>query len=191
MRAAVLVNGVPASGKSTIADALVGGLTSRGIAAVPLSLDMVKEGLFAHIGTGDRTHNRMLGRASYEAIFNSIAGFSDRLLPVVDAWHGFQPVEVLQGHLQRARIDRTVEVWVAVPPQVAAARYRARAATRRAGHPPGSYADELFDLAGRARPFGLGPVIEVDGTAAPDPDLAARVLEALGPDPQARGEQSH
>ena len=180
MRAVVLVNGVPASGKSRVAAALVRDLTALGTAAVPLALDTVKEGLFAHVGTGDRDHNRMLGRASYHAIFDTIAAFPDGLLPVVDAWHGFQPPEVLAGHLARAGIGRTVEVWVAVPPDVARDRYRARAGTRAAGHPPASYADELHALAARARPLGTGPVIEVDGTAAPDPDLARRVTDALG-----------
>ena len=180
MRAAVLVNGVPASGKSRVAARLTEGLTEMGVAAVPLGLDTVKEGLFVHVGTGDRDHNRMLGRASYHAIFNSIAAFPDRLVPVIDAWHGFQPPEVLREHLARARIDRVIEVWVAVPPEVARDRCRKRAARRAAGHPPASYADELFDLAGRARPMGFGPVIEVDGTAKADPDLAARVAAALG-----------
>lgn len=174
MRQAVLVNGVPASGKSTFAARLTWHLTAHGLAAVPLTLDTVKEGLFAHLGTGDRAHNRMLGRASYHAIFASIAAFPDTLIPVVDAWFGFQPAEVLRAHLGRARIDRTVEVWCDVSPETAAARYRARAADRHAGHLPASYADELFDLAGRAAPMGLGPVIRVSTEAETDArDLAA------------------
>ncbi|EAR51801.1 glucokinase [Oceanicola granulosus HTCC2516] len=179
MRQAILVNGVPASGKSTIARTLVRGVTELGTPAVPFGLDTVKEGLFVQIGTGDRQHNRMLGRASYHAIFNTVAAFPDSLLPVIDAWHGFQPVEVLRDHLARAAVARVVEVWVAVPPDIAAARYRARAARRPAGHLPASYADELRELAARAGPTGLGTVIEVDGTAEPDPHLAARVLAAL------------
>lgn len=175
----MLVNGVPASGKSTIACRLVAALTARGHPAVPLSLDTVKEALFVHLGSGDRAYNRLLGRASYHAIFDTIAAFPDGLLPVVDAWHGFQPPDVLRAHLDRARIGHAVEIWVGVAPEVARDRYRARAARRAAGHPPAAYADELHELAGRARPMGFGPVIEVDGAAAPDPDLAARVVEAL------------
>jgi len=183
MRRAVLVNGVPASGKSTVARRLVADLSARGLAAVPLSLDIVKEGLFAEIGTGDRAYNRMLGRASYHAIFDTLGGFPDTLLPGIDAWHGFQPPQVLRGHLDRAGVARVVEVWVAVAPALAAERYRTRAAHRAAGHPPASYADELRDLAARARPMGLGPVIEVDGDGAPDARLAQRVMEALDPAP--------
>ncbi|KAB6715416.1 MULTISPECIES: AAA family ATPase [Roseobacteraceae] len=179
MRGAVLVNGVPASGKSTVATALVAQFDAAGIAAVPLSLDTVKEGLFAHIGTGDRDHNRMLGRASYHAIFSSISAFPQRLIPVIDAWHGFQPEEVLRAHIRRAGIERLVEIWVAIPPDLAAERYRARSSGRHAGHLPASYADELYELASVARPRALGPVIEVDGDAPIPDDLGARVLAAL------------
>lgn len=179
MRRAVLVNGVPASGKSTVAARLVADLTARGLPAVPLALDTVKEALFAHVGTGDREHNRMLGRASYHAIFASVAAFPDSLVPVIDAWHGFQPESVLRAHLERAGIARAVEVWVSVPPGLAADRYRARAASRPAGHLPAAYADELRELAARARPMALGPVIAVDGAARWESGLAARVAEAL------------
>jgi hypothetical protein len=179
MRRAVLVNGVPASGKSTLAAPLAAALTARGAPAALFALDTVKEALFTEIGAGDREYNRMLGRASYRAIFDTVAGFDDRLLPVIDAWHGFQPVDVLQGHLARARIGRVVEIWVAVAPELAAERYRARAATRPTGHLPASYAEELRALAARATPLGLGPVITVDGAGAADQDLAARVLAAL------------
>lgn len=162
MKRAILVNGVPASGKSTVTALLTRHLLAGGVAAIPLSLDTMKEGLFAHIGTGDRAHNRTLGRASYHSIFATIAVFPDELVPVIDAWHGFQPETVLREHVARAGIERVIEVWCRVSPQTAAARYRDRAASRSPGHPPASYADELFELAGRARPMGLGPVVDVD-----------------------------
>lgn len=179
MRQALLINGVPASGKSTVSAALVPMLQSAGMQPVPLALDTVKEALFAQIGTGDRTYNRMLGRASYHAIFNAIAGFPDALLPVVDAWHGFQPREVLESHLALARIERVVEIWVSVTPETAAARYRARSGARHAGHLPQSYADELFELAARAKPMAFGEVITVDSEAPLPDDLASRVAALL------------
>lgn len=179
MKCAVIVNGVPASGKSTITAALVTQLTAAGLAAVPLTLDTVKEGLFAHMGIGDRDHNRMLGRASYHAIFNIIATFPEGLVPVIDAWHGFQREDVLRTHITRAGIDKLVEIWVAVPPQVAADRYRARSVQRHAGHLPASYAEELHELASVARPRGFGPVIEVDGTVPVPPGLGTQVMAVL------------
>ncbi len=162
MKQAVIVNGVPASGKSTVSARLTNFLLDAGFMAVPLCLDTVKEGLFAQLGTGDREHNRILGRASYHAIFNSVAAFPDQLVSVIDAWHGFQPEHVLRDHLARARVERVIEVWCRVSPEAAAARYRSRTGDRHSGHLPASYADELYELAKRARPLGIGPVLEVD-----------------------------
>jgi hypothetical protein len=177
MRCAVLINGVPASGKSTVAARLVPALHAAGIAAVPLSLDTVKEALFAHLPANDREENRRLGRASYQAIFASIAAFPDPLVPVVDAWHGFQPADVLRGHLATARVAFVAEVWCRVAPSTAAERYRAR--PRTPGHPPASYADELFELARTARPLALGPLIEIDTEAPPQPDEFDHLLRLL------------
>ncbi|WP_306259630.1 AAA family ATPase [Pararhizobium sp. IMCC21322] len=179
MKQAIIVNGVPASGKSTVTAALVEALTDRGVAAVPLTLDTIKEGLFVHVGTGDRAHNRMLGRASYHAIFNTVAAFPASLVPIIDAWHGFEPKDVLREHVARAGIERVIEVWCAVSPETAAARYRARAQTRHAGHLPSTYADELFELAGRARPMSLGPVLQVDTENPIDPGLFDAIQELI------------
>ena len=76
MKRVALVNGVPASGKSTLARALA---ASTGWPV--LALDTVKEALFDHLGAGDREHNRMLGRASYQAIFAAIGDFPDGAVP--------------------------------------------------------------------------------------------------------------
>ena len=162
MRRAILVNGVPASGKTTFADRLTRFLIAEGIASAPLGLDTVKEALFAHLGAGDREHNRMLGRASYRAIFDTVARFPDGLVPVIDAWHGFLPVEVVCENVARAGIDEVIEVWCAVAPETAAARYRARGPERHPGHPPASYAEELRALAARATPLSIGTVVRVD-----------------------------
>ena len=162
MKRAILVNGVPASGKTTFANQLTRFLIAEGIAAVPLGLDTVKEALFAHLGAGDRDHNRMLGRASYQAIFDMVARFDGGLVPVIDAWHGFQPESVVREHVARAGIDEVIEIWCAVTPEIAAARYRARGPERHPGHPPESYAEELSELAARAAPLSFGTVVRVD-----------------------------
>jgi glucokinase len=152
----ILVNGVPASGKSTVASVI-----GRELSMPILALDTIKEAFFDHVGIGDRAHNRLLGKASYQAIFSTIAGFPDGLGAIVDAWHGFQPREALQEHLARASAGPVLEVWCHGPPVVIAERYRSRANVRHPGHPPASFAEELAALAARARPLGLGPVIDV------------------------------
>ena len=179
MKQAIFVNGVPASGKSTVTKMLTTFLLAKGCAAVPLSLDTVKESLYAHIGTGGREHNRILGRASYHGIFASIAAFPDGILPIVDAWHGFQPESVLRDHIARAGIERVVEVWCAVSPTTAATRFRERAATRHEGHLPASYAGELFELAKQASPISLGPVIRIDTETSVSHDDLCAVCDIL------------
>ncbi len=175
-RSAILVNGVPASGKSTVSRRIAAEL------ALPLlALDTVKEALFAELGTGDRLHNRRFGRASYGAIWALVGDFPPHAAVVVDAWFGFQPLELLQSHLGRAGVTRTVEVWCAAPPEVIAQRYAERAGARHAGHLGLDYVPELRELAARAQPLDIGPVVPVDTSLPPNlfdsswTDVIARV----------------
>jgi predicted kinase len=168
MKAAVLVNGVPASGKSTVARAMA----DAGHWPL-LTLDTIKEALFHHLGTGDREYSRLLGRASYETIFALAADFPEGFTIVADCWFGFQPVEILVGYLERAKIARFVELWCHAPPEVIAARYLARVGERSAGHLGETYVPELRQLAASARPIGRFPMLEVDTTAPFD---AARTM---------------
>lgn len=158
-RSVILVNGVPASGKSTVARAVAGAL------GWPLlTLDTVKEPFFDHLGTGDRDYNRALGRASYQAIFSLIGDWPAGLGAVVDAWFGFQPPEVLDAHLARAGVGATAEIWCMAPPAVVAERFASRADSRHKGHPGADYAPELAALAARAAPIGRGPLVTIDTT---------------------------
>jgi glucokinase len=156
-RTAILVNGVPASGKSTVSRRIADELS------LPLlALDTVKEALFAELGTGDRLHNRQFGRASYGAIWALVGAFPARSAVVVDAWFGFQPLDLLQCHLERAGVTRSVEVWCTAPPDIVAQRYAGRARLRQTGHLGLDYVPELRELAARARPLGIGPVVSVE-----------------------------
>lgn len=157
MRRAVLVNGVPASGKSTVARALAADLSCP-----LLALDTVKEALFGQLGIGDREYNRKMGRASYAAIWALVSEFPRDAVVVVDAWFGFQPLDVLRQHLARAEIGVVVEIWCHAPADVIAQRYTDRALARHAGHLGLEYVPELRELAGRAGPTRLGTVIDVD-----------------------------
>ena len=162
MKAAILVNGVPASGKSTVARAV-----SARLGCPLMTLDTVKDPLFEHLGTGDREHNRKLGRASYGAIFAAIGDWPDPALVVIDAWFGFQPPDVLDRHLKTAGLSQTAELWCHAPSDVVAARYAARLGERSPGHPGADYIPELIALNERARPIGRGPMFDVDTTKPP------------------------
>jgi len=157
MKRVLLVNGVPASGKSTVAGALAeaGGWPL-------LALDTVKEALFAHLGTGDRDYNRLMGKASYQAIFALIGDFPENSITVIDAWFGFQPAAVLAAHLENAKVSRAAEIWCHAPPSVIGERYRSRLSSRHAGHLGESYVPELIELAGRAAPLGAYPQFRID-----------------------------
>ena len=175
MKTAILVNGVPASGKSTVARAI-----AEAEVWPLLALDTVKEALFAHLGTGDREHNRLFGRASYQAMFALIGDFPAGTNVVIDAWFGFQPADVLAAHVARAGLTRLVEIWCHAPPDIIGERYRARVANRSAGHLGADYIPELMELARLARPIGAWTLIDVDTTCPLDTAALLQRLRAIG-----------
>ncbi len=178
MTRAVLVNGVPASGKSSIARAV--GLRLH----LPvLSLDTVKEALFDELGTGngDREFGRALGRASMKAIWSIVAAFPAGSAVVIEAWFRLPSHDPVRRGIERAGIDKWVEVWCHASPAVLVDRYTAR--DRNPGHPPASYATELAELAGKAQAMSIEPCLSVDTTdfASVDFDeIAGWVREQLG-----------
>jgi glucokinase len=159
----VMVNGVPASGKSSVARALADA-TGWPI----LTLDTIKNPFLAALPPGDRLFNRTLGRASYAAIFDLIADAPADGAFIIDAWFGFQPLEVLEAGLSRAGVTDLAEVWCHAPAQTVGDRYAARLSERHAGHPGADYVPELIALAERATPTGLAPRYEVDTTLSLD-----------------------
>ncbi|WP_027144618.1 ROK family protein [Mesorhizobium sp. WSM3626] len=172
-RRAVLVNGIPASGKSTV---------SRGIAdrmGWPLlALDTVKNPFLEVLGGADREFNRTLGRASYQAIWSLVGDAPAGSTFIVDAWFGFQPRQVLENHLRKAGVEHTVEIWCHAPGEVLAERYGARLGQRLPGHPGAAYIPELIELAKRAEPLRRGPLFDVDTTQPIDFDAIAAWLRA-------------
>ena len=175
MTRAALVNGVPASGKTTVARALGARL------GVPvLELDAIKEVLFEELGhrDADREWGRALGRASIGSIWALLASFPADSTVVVEAWFRLPPHDAVLRGLARARVDRWVEVWCHADPDVLVARYAAR--QRHPGHPaPEDFVDELRHLISSARPMALAPTLQVDTTdfAALDLDAVARWVQ--------------
>jgi glucokinase len=161
----VMVNGVPASGKSTVAKALA---TQTGWPI--LSIDTLKDPHLELIENVDRDFNRVLGQASYKAIFAVIRDAAPGTTFIVDAWFGFQPLDKLKELTAMAGITRIAELWCHAPPQTVGERYRRRASSRLPGHPGPDYVPELVTLAGKAQPSRLGPMLEIDTTQPCDLD---------------------
>ena len=119
----VLINGIPASGKSTLTRAL-----AEQFGFPVLTLDSLKEPFMASFAPVDRLRNRQLGCAAYQAIWKVVGQAPTRCVYLIDAWFGFQPKEVLQQGLQQAGITRVLELWMAITPDEAVARYQSRMA---------------------------------------------------------------
>lgn len=153
----VLVNGVPASGKSTVAH-----LLSEHFALPVLTIDGIKEPFMAQFDEIDRPFNRRLGCAAYEVIWSIVAGSPAQCVFLIDAWFGFQPKAALEHYLEQAGVSMALEVWNRIPGHLAAARYAQRLDMRRPGHPGEEYLPELLRLADSAQPMALGPVYTVD-----------------------------
>ena len=176
---AVLVNGVPASGKSSVARALADA-TGWPI----LTLDTIKNPFLIRMPSGDMGVNLTLGQASYDAIFDLIGDAPDGTSFIIDAWFGFQPLETLTAGIARAGLTDLAEVWCHAPPETVGKRYQARLHSRPAGHPGAEYVPELIALAAHAKPTGLGSVagpFEVDTTSQIDLNALTHWLRALWP----------
>lgn len=176
----VLVNGIPASGKSTLTRTLAARLN------LPvLTLDSIKEPFMASFGPVDRQRNRQLGCAAYQAIWQIVGQAPQGCVYLIDAWFGFQPKSVLEQGLASAGVSRALELWIAISPDDAAARYQARLANRMPGHPGAEYLPELRRLAEQARPMAAGPIYQVDA-GMPDTEGAERWLRQQLQPPRVR-----
>ncbi|MEA4909875.1 MAG: ATP-binding protein [Chloroflexi bacterium] len=167
-RKVLLVNGTPASGKTTIAESLVETLH------IPLiSLDRIKVALFDTLGIGDREYNRTLGRASMAIIWSLLLDTPRQSTTIVEAWFKFPPFDPIIQSLAQAGVTRYAEVWCYATPDVLAQRYTDRVGLRHPGHPGVEYVSELRQVALRAAPMSIGPVLSVDTTDPTQVDLPA------------------
>ncbi len=156
-RKAILINGLPASGKTSLGEHL-----RNRFNAPLLTLDTIKEAMFNVLGIGDREYNRMLGRATKEVIWAVVSELPANSLVIVDAWFGFPPYDKVFEGLKHAGVSRFVELWCHAPGDVLAERYLERVDHRHKGHPGREYAPELKDVAQRAAPMNIGPLYSID-----------------------------
>ena len=103
----ILINGIPASGKSTVTRQL-----SAAFNLPQLTIDGIKEPFMACFTGIDRSFNRQLGCAAYEVIWSIVGQSPAGCIWLIDAWFGFQPRDTLQQLLQQAGVEKVLEVWL-------------------------------------------------------------------------------
>lgn len=168
-RDVVMVNGLPGSGKSSLAPRLAAEL-----GAACLAQDRIKEALADAVVTAVPG----LGAVAMETVWALSAEVSGMV--VVDSWW-FRPRDLEQARagIARSGARATVEIWCDVPAGQARARYVAR--KRHSVHADAEkLATEWAGWAAAAGPLALGPVIRVDTAEPVDVRaLGARVRAAL------------
>jgi predicted kinase len=163
--ATILVNGLPASGKSTLSTQL-----ALLLGCPVLSKDAVKES-FATL-TGETVSSSALGGIAMDTVWSLAAQIRDGV--VIDAFlRSGRDDDFVRAGVALAGAARVVEVWCEVPPDMARERYAAR--QRHSIH-----TDNIAVVAG-AQPLGIWPVVKVDTSSAVDfdallPELAGHLL---------------
>ncbi|UWM63507.1 ATP-binding protein [Enterobacter sp. CP102] len=166
MKKVIIVNGIPASGKSYISR-----LVSEHYGLPILSIDEIKEPFMVQFSDIiDRPFNRRLGHSAYESMFKIVGAAPENITFVMDAWFGFREKEVLANYLSLAGIEKVLEIWSQISPDLVAQRYQSRCGERIKGHPGEEYIPELIALARKAVPMRLGDTLVVDQDAGIEPE---------------------
>lgn len=168
---AILVNGLPGAGKTTLSATLAGVLGCPLLAADP-----IKEAL-ADLA-GPMIEPRALGGIARDTVWAMAAEVEAGV--VVDSfWHRPRDLGFARAGVERAGSPRTVEVWCDVDPEVALQRVvdRLAAGGRHPAHGTVESARASWpEWADAAEPLGEWPVIRVDTSTPVDvDDLVMRI----------------
>ncbi|MDH5147912.1 AAA family ATPase [Brevibacterium casei] len=169
--AVILVNGIPASGKSTL------GAELAEAAGVPfLSVDEVLERL---VDSVDYRFPRGPVHELANTVTWRLAALVDDTVVVESFWARERDLETVRDGLRVAGAETVVEVWCDAPVDEAVERYE-----NRDRH--GIHEDDPndVDLWRRSAPLALGPIVRVDTSSTSDavsgPEVLAQVRDALG-----------
>ena len=170
----IFINGLPATGKSTLA-----GKLGAALRLPVFGKDQIKETLFDTLGWGERAWSRKLGAASMAVLFRMLENelVAGRSCIAESNFHPELSTQQVQELRQRYQFG-CIQVLCVTDGNVLQQRYRARVAnnSRHPGHMDAILEDELAGelRTGRVDPMQLdGPLIEIDTTHVRYADIRA------------------
>lgn len=166
----VIVNGIPGSGKTTLATGL-----ARAFPAPLISKDAIKEALADVIPA---VPGAAVGMAASEMMWTLAAALSGTV--VLESWW-FRPRDLrfVEAGLRRCNPSNVVEVWCEVPSHIAKSRYAARQ-RHRVHQDVRQLAGTWDHWAAEAEPLDVGPIVRVDTNGAVNVDhVADRIAKAM------------
>lgn len=171
----VVVTGPPASGKSSIAQAIADGLP-----APLLAKDPIKETLFDGLGTGDAAWSKKLGIATYGVLFLlAEEEVRARRSCVLEANFDHNEASAQLSAIQLRNRFRALQIVCTASRETLIDRFSSRAGSRHPGHIDDERLEDVIESidAGRWRALELeGETIEVDTTDWSTVDVG-RLLE--------------